>query len=78
MRRSDIWRRSTTLMPPFVLLEGRGIVAGVLDSSVLVLNRHYSPVNLTTARRAFCMLFRAHRSRLSRRPSIMSGFMSSL
>lgn len=32
-------------------------MADVLDSSVLVLNRHYSPVNLTTARRAFCMLF---------------------
>ena len=32
-------------------------MAGVLDSSVLVLNRHYSPINLTTAKRAFCMLF---------------------
>jgi 5-methylcytosine-specific restriction endonuclease McrA len=32
-------------------------MADVLDTSVLVLNRYYSPVNLTTARRAFCMLF---------------------
>jgi 5-methylcytosine-specific restriction endonuclease McrA len=32
-------------------------VADVLESSVLVLNRNYSPVNLTSARRAFCMLF---------------------
>ena len=32
-------------------------MADVLDTSVLVLNRHYSPISLTTARRAFCMLF---------------------
>jgi 5-methylcytosine-specific restriction endonuclease McrA len=32
-------------------------VSGALDSSVLVLNRYYSPINLTTGRRAFCMLF---------------------
>jgi 5-methylcytosine-specific restriction endonuclease McrA len=32
-------------------------MADVLDTSVLVLNRYYSPINLTTARRAFCMLF---------------------
>ncbi len=33
------------------------MMADVLDTSVLVLNRYYSPINLTTARRAFCMLF---------------------
>lgn len=32
-------------------------MADVLDTNVLVLNRHYSPISLTTARRAFCMLF---------------------
>jgi 5-methylcytosine-specific restriction endonuclease McrA len=29
----------------------------VLNSSVLVLNKHYRPVNIVNARRAFCMLF---------------------
>jgi 5-methylcytosine-specific restriction endonuclease McrA len=29
----------------------------VLDSSVLVLNRHYMPVNITTVRRAFVLLY---------------------
>ena len=29
-----------------------------LNSSVLVLNKHYAPVRVVTARRAFCMLFK--------------------
>jgi 5-methylcytosine-specific restriction endonuclease McrA len=29
----------------------------VLDSSVLVLNRHYQPVNITSVRRAFALLY---------------------
>lgn len=32
-------------------------MADVLDTSVLVLNRFYSPINITTAKRAFIMLF---------------------
>lgn len=32
-------------------------MADVLNASVLVLNKNYSPVNVITARRAFCMLF---------------------
>ncbi|HOF18086.1 MAG TPA: HNH endonuclease, partial [Phycisphaerae bacterium] len=29
-----------------------------LDSNVLVLNRHYAPVRVVSARRAFCLLFK--------------------
>lgn len=32
-------------------------MADVLNSSVLVLNKHFHPVNIINARRAFCMLF---------------------
>lgn len=32
-------------------------MADVLNSSVLVLNKHYHPVNIINARRAFCMLW---------------------
>ena len=32
-------------------------MADALSSSVLVLNKHYHPVNIVNARRAFCMLF---------------------
>ena len=32
-------------------------MADVLNMSVLVLNKHYYPVNIVSARRAFCMLF---------------------
>jgi 5-methylcytosine-specific restriction endonuclease McrA len=31
---------------------------GNLDSSVLVLNRHYSAIHVVSARRAFCLLFK--------------------
>lgn len=33
-----------------------GSERSALDSSVLVLNRHYAPVRVVTARRAFCMI----------------------
>lgn len=32
--------------------------ASALDSSVLVLNKHYAPVRVVSARRAFCMIFK--------------------
>lgn len=32
-------------------------MSNVLDASVLVLNKHYSPINITNVKRAFCMLF---------------------
>ena len=35
-----------------------GQVHSSLDSSVLVLNRHYAAVRVVSARRAFCMLFK--------------------
>ncbi len=35
-----------------------GIGYSALDSSVLVLNKHYAAVRVVTARRAFCMLFK--------------------
>lgn len=35
------------------------MISSALDSSVLVLNRHFVAVNVTTARRAFCLLCKA-------------------
>ena len=32
-------------------------MSDVLDGSVLVLNKHYNPINITNVKRAFCMLF---------------------